>query len=266
MAMFTSNGIPIYYETEGKGFPLIGIQGKDSNLDWWHPATRNALADKYRFIMLDNRGTGRSGHPAEEYGIADMATDVVGLMDELQIEKAYVLGQSMGGMIAQEVALQNPNRVEKLVLVCTTPGVARAAFSSQMLELISGKVVLSSPQDSLRLLFPEWFIRDNPALMEQLTKLMQRYPIDQRTASIHDVAYQSFDSYDRLPAISVPTLVIHGEADWIFTPAHAEILAQRIPDAQLLMVPDAGHGVFLQAHERIIERLARFLTVLPLDF
>ncbi|MFU1794385.1 alpha/beta fold hydrolase [Paenibacillus azoreducens] len=80
------------------------------------------------------------------------------------------------------------------------------------------------------------------------------------SSSIHDAAYQSFDSNDRLPAISVPTLIIHGEADWIFTPAHAETLAQRIPDAQLIMVPDAGHGVFLQAHERIIERLGRFLT------
>ncbi|WP_312115901.1 alpha/beta fold hydrolase [Brevibacillus reuszeri] len=260
MAMFTSNGISIYYETEGEGFPLIGIQGKDSNLDWWHPSTRSALADKYRFIMLDNRGSGRSGHPAKVYGVADMATDVVGLMNELQIEKAYVLGQSMGGMIAQEVALQSPDRVEKLVLVCTTPGVTRAALSSQMLELINGKFVLSSPQDSLRLLFPELFIRDNPELMEQLVKLMQRYPVEPRTTSIHDAAYQSFDSYDRLPAISVPTMIIHGEADWIFTPAHAEILAQRIPDAQLLMVPDAGHGVFLQEHERIIERLARFLS------
>lgn len=238
---------------------MIGLTGKDSNMDWWHPAIKAALSERNRFIMLDHRGTGRSDAPTEAYGISDMAKDVVGLMDALEIDKAHILGQSMGGMIAQEIAIEFPSRVAKLVLCSTTCGVKRVPPSLRMLKWLMRKNAVFSPQDTVNMLYSKAYIQENPAMIASLVERMQIAPSNPRSMEIHKHANKSFDSYHRLGQISAPTLIIHGEDDWVFRPKHAKILNQHIPDSKLILFPGAGHGIFSQEYHKVLEEIHCFI-------
>jgi len=253
------NGVNICYESMGEGFPLIGLTGKDSNMDWWHPEIKAALSERNRFIMLDQRGTGRSDAPTEAYGISDMAKDVVGLMDALDVDKAHILGQSMGGMIAQEIAIEFPGRVSKIILCSTTCGVKRVPPSLRMIKWLMRKDAAFSPQDVLNMLYSKSYIQENQVMIASLLERMQIAPPNMRSMEIHKYASKSFDSYDRLGRISVPTLIIHGEDDWVFSPKHAKILNRRIPGSKLILFPHAGHGVFSQEHIKVLEEIHRFI-------
>lgn len=253
------NGVNICYESIGEGFPLIGLTGKDSNMDWWHPAIKAALSERNRFIMLDHRGTGRSDAPTETYGISDMAKDVIGLMNALDIEKAHILGQSMGGMIAQELAIEVPSRVSKLILCSTTCGVKRVPPSFRMIKWLMRKNAAYSPQDTLNMLYSKAYIQENPDLIASLVERMRIAPSNSRSMETHHEASKNFDSYHRLGRISAPTLIIHGEDDWVFSPKHAKILNRRIPGSKLILFPHAGHGVFSQEHRKVLEEIHRFV-------
>lgn len=253
------NGINICYESMGEGFPLIGIMGKDSNMDWWNPATKAALCEKNRLIMLDNRGMGRSDAPTEPYGVSDMAKDVVGLMDALEIDKAHILGQSMGGMIAQELAIEFPGRVETLIICSSTCGVTRALPSFRMMKWMLRKPAGFSPQSTLEMLYSRAYIRENPAMVTALVERMQNLPPSPRSMEIHKQASRSFDCFGRLGQITAPTLILHGEEDWVFRPTHARILNRRIVGSKLIMIPKAGHGVFSQEHRKVLEEIRRFI-------
>ena len=122
----TVNGIKIYYEEQGKGEPLILINGLAFPMDLWFAQIRE-LSKDFRVIALDNRGIGRSDQPDEEYSIAMMASDAVGLLQSLGIAKAHVVGLSMGGFISQEIALSYPEVVNRLILVATGMGGTRSA-------------------------------------------------------------------------------------------------------------------------------------------
>ncbi|MCH5583948.1 alpha/beta hydrolase [Shimazuella sp. AN120528] len=254
------NGINICYEWIGKGFPLIGLSGKDSNMDWWSPAIKTALSERNSFIMLDYRGTGRSDAPSEAYDISDMAKDVIELMNALDIEKAHILGQSMGGMIAQEIAIEDPSRVSKLILCSTTCGVKRVPPSFRMIKWLMLKNAAYSPQDTLNMLYSKDYIQKNPDLINSFVKRMQITPLNPRTMEIQREASKNFDSYHRLGRISAPTLIIHGKDDWVFSPKHAKILDHRIPNSKLILFPHAGHGVFSQEHRKVLEEIHRFLN------
>ncbi|RLL40617.1 alpha/beta hydrolase [Oceanobacillus piezotolerans] len=256
---FFVNGISICYESTGEGFPLIGLTGKGSNMDSWSPAIKTALSERNRLIMLDPRGTGRSDVPKETYDISDMAKDVIGLMNELDIEKAHILGQSMGGMIAQELAIENPNRVSKLILCSTTCGVKRVLPSFRMIKSLMQKNAANSPQNMINMLYSNTYIQENPQLIAALMRRMQIAPTDPRTMEIHHNASKNFDSYERLGQISAPTLIIHGEDDWVFRPKHAKVLKRRIPNSKLILFPNAGHGVFSQEHRKVLEEIHRFI-------
>ncbi|WP_186438438.1 alpha/beta fold hydrolase [Cohnella terricola] len=253
------NGVNICYESIGEGPPLIGLTGKDSNMDWWHPAIKETLSEKNRFVMLDHRGTGRSDAPTEAYSISDMAKDVIGLMNALDIEKAHILGQSMGGMIAQELAIEFPSRVGKLILCSTTCGVKRVPPSLRMLKWLMRKNVAFSPQDTLNMLYSKTYIQEHPAMIASFVARMRIAPSNPRSMEIHKQASKSFDSYRRLGRISAQTLIIHGEDDWVFRQKHARILNRHIPDSQLILFPHAGHGVFAQEHRKALGEIRRFI-------
>lgn len=253
------NGINICYESIGEGFPLIVLTGKGSNMDWWNLANKAALSERNRFIMLDHRGTGRSDAPTEAYDISDMANDVIGLMNALDIKKAHILGQSMGGMIAQELAIENPSRVSKLILCSTTCGVKRIRPSFRMIKLLMRKNAPNTSQDMLDMLYSKAYIQENPSLIASFVKQMQIAPTNPRSMEIHHNASKNFDSYHRLGKISVPTLIIHGEEDWVFRPEHAKTLNRRIPNSKLILFPYAGHGVFSQERHKVLEEIQRFI-------
>lgn len=253
------NGIRLYYETYGEGYPIIAISGKDSNMDWWHPAIKAALSANNRLVMLDNRGAGRSEVPTDSYGISDMAKDVVELMDALGIGQAHILGQSMGGMIAQEIAIEYPQRVAKLILVSTTCGVTRVRPSFKMLRWMFRKPAAFSSQDTLNMLYSKSYIRENADKMAELVERMSSFPPSEGTMAAHKAASRKFDSLARLSRIVSPTLIIHGRQDWVFRPPHAELLNRHIADSKLLMYANAGHGVLSQEHHKVMEEIRRFI-------
>ncbi len=253
------NGIRLSYATYGEGYPLIAISGKDSNMDWWHPAVKEALSANNRLILLDNRGTGRSEVPTGSYGITDMAKDVVGLMDAIGISQAHILGQSMGGMIAQEIAIEYPERVAKLILVSTTCGVTRVRPSLRMLRWMFRKPAVFSPEDTLKMLYSDSYMRENADQIAEVVERMSNFPPSARTMAAHKEASRKFDSLARLGRIVSPTLIIHGQQDWVFRPPHAVLLRRHIPDSKLLMYANAGHGVLTQEHHKVMEEIARFI-------
>ena len=253
------NGINICYDTSGEGFPIIALTGKDGNMDWWHPAVKEALSENHRLVLLDNRGAGRSDAPTDAYGISDMAKDDIGLMDALGIGQAHVLGQSMGGMIAQEIAIEYPERVAKLILASTTCGLTRVRPSWKMLRWMFRKPAVFSPRDTLNMLYSKTYMRDNADQIAETVERMRSFPPSARTMAVHKEASRKFDSLARLGRIVSPTLIIHGQRDWVFRPPHAVLLRRHIPDSKLLMYANAGHGVLSQEHRLVMEEIRRFI-------
>lgn len=253
------NGINLCYDTAGDGFPIIALTGKDGNMDWWHPAVKEALSENHRLVLLDNRGAGRSDAPTDAYGISDMAKDVIGLMDALGIGQAHIFGQSMGGMIAQEIAIEYPERVAKLILVSTTCGVTRVRPSLKMLRWMFRKPTVFSPQDTLNMLYSKSYMRDNAEKIAAVVERMRSFPPSARTMAVHKEASRKFDSLARLGRIVSPTLIIHGRQDWVFRPQHAVLLGRHIADSKLSIYENAGHGVMSQEHHKVMEEIRRFI-------
>ena len=250
------NGVRICYESTGEGFPVVAIAGRDSSMQSWPPAIKSALSRGHRLIVFDHRGTGQSDKPEVPYTIADMAGDVVGLLDALGIGRAHVLGMSMGGMIAQEIAISHPERVARLVLCSTTGGATRVIPTWKMMKQLARKPAAYEPQQTLDMLYTPAFRREHPELMAALAARMQSSPPHPASMAIHRQASKRFDSFGRLRRISSPTLVIHGEEDWVFRPKHAKLLHRRIAGSQLLLLPGAGHGALFQEPLAIEKALA----------
>jgi pimeloyl-ACP methyl ester carboxylesterase len=260
-----AGGIRLYYEERGEGPALLMIMGLSANLDWWDPGMLGRLAERLHVVTFDNRGAGRSDKPAGKYSIAGMAADAAGLLRHLDMEKAHVLGVSMGGMIAQQLALDHPGLVDRLVLCCTNCG-----GGEQVLATPEVYAVLGAPREgvsvedvaraSLPLLFPREFMGRNPRLMDDFVARYLRHPMPAHCFFAQLGAVARWGSYGRLPEIKAPTLVLTGDADILIPPENSSILAQRIPGARLAVYPGGGHGFFAQFPERVAEDILAFLA------
>ena len=260
--------VKIYYEIKGEGSPLVMITGYSGNSEGWDNVVPRVetLSGHQTVITLDNRGTGRSSRPEGEYSIATMADDLAGLLEELAVPRAHVLGVSMGGVIAQEVALRHPDKVMGLILVCTTPGGERVwelpgqseafdrlrwAFSPP--EGIPPEAVM---EEILRLAYYVPFLEAN---RENLLSVTSEYPTSIETMRKQYDATLQHDTYDRLGEIRAKTLIVHGEDDLLILPEGARMLDEGIPDSELLMLPEAGHSVSEEKWGEICPRLKAFL-------
>jgi pimeloyl-ACP methyl ester carboxylesterase len=206
--------------------------------------------------------------------LRDLADDGVGLLAALGIEKAHVMGVSMGGMIAQELVLSHPERVERLVLGCTTcsggsqprreGGAVPAA--PEMIDLLTPKPELSREEQLRRswpALSPPEFIEAHSDVLEERLRLSLINPTPVETGMRQMAAVQTFDAFDRLPQIKAPTLVIHGDRDAIVPVANAYVLKERIPGAEIHIVPGAGHLFTFEAPEEAAAAVVEFLSKAP---
>ena len=256
--------INIYYEMHGRGFPLIMIMGLSANVDWWDPRMIHELLKKYQLVIFDNRGAGRTDVSNRGYTIKSFAEDTAGLMGALGISRAHILGVSMGGMIAQELALNFPEKVEKLILCSTNCGGKRSVLPSQEIlrTLMAGGSVLS-PEEIVRmtipLIFTEDFVKKNPDLLEFSIQQILRAPISKEVFMNQLSAITQFDTCDRLPQIRAPTLVLHGKRDILVPPENAAILAEAIPNATLFYLENSAHGL-VEDMEKAIDVILHFLT------
>ncbi len=254
--------IDICYRTIGKGFPLVMIMGLTANMDWWDPEFINALSKKYHLVLFDNRGAGRTETPPGEFSIKQFADDTAGLMDALGIERAHILGVSMGGMIAQELALNYPWKVEKLVLCVTFCGGDKTVYASS--EVLQKLTDLSGTLEErvrrfLALLFPEEWLSQNPNYLVEFTKRYMIAPTSDANAARQFMATTKFNTYDRLPEIQCPTLVACGSKDILIPPENSRIIAERIPGARLVEFEGAGHAFISQCRDKFLEILFNFL-------
>ncbi len=266
MAFVRVDGIDLYYEEHGSGEPLLLIQGFGGNTVAWGPLVP-ALAARYRVIAFDNRDAGRSGQAAQPYTIADMADDAARLLDALSIPSAHVLGASMGGMIAQELALRWPQKVRSLILACTTCGGPRSAGWDELcqrLDLVRELREMPAPdselvQQQLSWMFsPEFLANPTPAFQEFILSTLQ-YPAPLEGMKRQAEAIRRHDTYDLLQQIAAPTLVIAGEDDPLILAENSRILAERIPNAQLILYPRLRHGFNLEDPERVHADILSFL-------
>jgi 3-oxoadipate enol-lactonase len=247
MPTVKASDINIYYEIHGQGEPLLMIQGYAQYSGHWTTLIP-PFSNDYQVITFDNRGTGRSDKPEPPYTMKMMAADVKGLLDSIGIDKASVFGVSMGGMIAQEFALSYPDKVINLVLGCTTCGGKQAvAPTKESLEFLFspelGKLpVAERARVTTNWLWSKEFIDKHTEAVDAYVDITVKYPTPTQGYAGHASAIAGHDTYDRLPQIKVPTLVIAGDADRIIPPDNSKILASRIPGAELVMVKNAGHG------------------------
>ncbi len=239
---YTENqGARIYWESHGEGEPVVLIMGLAFSLDMWH-RTLPYLTPRYRAILLDNRGVGRSDVPPGPYRIPLMASDVLAVMDGAGVDAAHVVGASMGGMIAQEMAIRSPARVRSLVLACSFCGIVRSKWPSLRLFRAAGRWRDMTPRQRAEYFVPYLYAPTTPRdrIDEDMRIRLQHYPTD-RGYFNQAAALMLFDSHRRLRRIQCPTLVVHGERDPLIPIENASILARRIPNARLISIPDASH-------------------------
>jgi 3-oxoadipate enol-lactonase len=252
----------IAWERHGAGAPVLLIHGLGYGRWGWEPVLRG-LAERFEVVLFDNRGIGESDAPPGPYTVTEMAADAVQVLDEAGIERAGVVGTSLGGMIAQELALSHPDRVERLVLACTTPGGPKARPMPQVtLELLAEAATLE-PAVALRRFVENALapttVRERPELVERI--MGHRLATAQHPAAwaAQAAAGATFDAYDRLGALLAPTLVQHGGEDVVVDPGNADLLASLLPDARLEWFPGAGHLLFWEEPERFVSSVAGFL-------
>jgi len=262
MSHVQANGIDIYYDSRGEGEPLLLIAGLGGTRHLWELQVPS-FARQYRVVTFDNRGAGDSDKPAESYSIALFADDTAALMDAMGIERAHVYGQSMGGLIAQEFALRHPQKVRCLVLGCTTFGGPHSVLPSpQAAALLAGMPNLPPEQAVERVMELFYSPRFRREHAEEARQRIQTYfplrtPPDAYARQL--AACLAFDTYDRLPQIAAPTLVINGAEDALIPAENSRIMAQRIPGAELLLFPEAGHLYFHEMPEEVGAAVADFL-------
>ncbi|MBY0274216.1 alpha/beta hydrolase [Candidatus Binatia bacterium] len=257
MSIAKVGSVELYYEEHGSGDPLLLIMGLAADSQAWMFQIPD-FAKEYRVIAFDNRGVGRSSKPAGPYSIHEMADETAGLLDALKIDRAHVVGVSMGGMIAQELVLRHPERVRALVLACTYPepdaDIERTrTFTVQQ---FGGSIDASGAMHvDLKAINPMMFMQQllpnvfNQTFIEkELPKLMQifagalQYGFSMEAILGQVGAVMSHKATDRLHQIKSPTLVITGDADRLVPPAGSEILAREIPNAKLVKIPGGSHG------------------------
>jgi 3-oxoadipate enol-lactonase len=260
MPYVDNDGAKIYWEERGSGDPLLLIMGLGYTLDMWH-RTMPPLAEHYRVIAYDNRGVGRSDVPPGPYTIPVMASDAAAVMDAAGIDAAHVFGVSMGGMIAQEFALQYPGRVRSLILGCTTCGGPDAvAAEPEVINVLLARAAMT-PEEAIHAM--AHFVYDAATPRERLE---EDFEIRRRTypsgegylAQLRGVF--EWESFGRLSEIAAPTLVIHGESDRLVPPANGRLLAESISGARLVMLPSASHIFMTDQTEAANQAILSFLA------
>jgi 3-oxoadipate enol-lactonase len=251
MPFASAEGATIHYVVEGAGpdavLLLMGLGGHHS--EWGEPFVAE-LARDHRVIRMDNRGIEQSQSATSTWTMEDMAEDARAVLDALGLRRAHVVGTSMGGMIAQTLALAHPARVSKLVLSATMFGGAEVhppePRAQEALGPQPGVSVAEQRRNGLRALAGPAFLSNHGPLIDLLVAQRDRHPTSAATFRTQLEAIIVSDRSQRVATIRCPTLVIHGELDPLVPVANGRMLAERIPGARFVMLPDCGHMPHLE--------------------
>jgi 3-oxoadipate enol-lactonase len=248
--------IELSYERSGSGPPLLAIIGMSGTRASWGEAFLGSLREHFEVFVYDHRGTGESSRMEEPtvqedaMTIADLAADAAGLLDALGLESVHVLGISMGGMVAQELALAHPARVRTLALGCTYCGGPGSAMAPPAVGERLAESVRSGDRE--RAIRTGWEIcvaprlRDDPELYAAYRERALRRRVARTVILAQMLAIAAHDTSARLGQLRMPTAIVHGELDDLIPVCNAHVLAGHLPGARLEILPDAGHYFFLE--------------------
>jgi pimeloyl-ACP methyl ester carboxylesterase len=254
--------IDIAYKTFGKGDPILLINGYSQAMDNWDPTLLERLASNHTVIIFDNRGIGNTTSGEKRSSIVQFANDTASLLDVLEIKQIDVLGYSMGGIIAQELALNHPDRVGKLIIYASTCGGGKEFIISQDVinTLANGTgSAMERIERLLHLFFPEEWRNENPNYLKEIpktTETISNKTLDQQIEAI----FNWTGVCSKLNNITQPTLVIVGTDDVIASPVNSLLITERIPGAWLVQMKGAGHGLMYQYPEKFSSILITFLS------
>ncbi len=262
-----ANGIHIAYEVTGEGPPLVLIAGVGYGAWFWHKVVPG-LAEHMQVIAFDNRGAGGSDKPDGPYTVPMMAQDTAGLMDALGVRQVAVMGHSLGGFIAQELAVSRPELVGKLILGATTHGGPKVIpITPEALE-----VLLNRQGDPVELVkrgiavaCAPGFAERQPQVVHQCMEYRFGNPVPpaqyqaQVAAGAAMGALTEEQVNERLSQIEVPVLILFGEYDKVVPPGNAELLAQKIAHSSVQILPDAGHIYPLETPQATVEAILGFV-------
>ena len=258
--------VRIAWEQEGEGEPLLLIHGLGYARWGWEPVLPG-LAERFTVLSFDNRGIGDSDAPPGPYTVAEMAADTLQVLDEAGVERAHVVGTSLGGMIAQELALSYPERVDRLVLACTTPGGPNAHPMPKKTAALVALAATLEPPVALRRFVENALApataEAHPKLVDEIVARRLETPQDPVAWVAQASAGAAFDRLADLEQISMPTLVQTGDEDVVVDPRNSELLAERLPHARLERFDGGGHLFFWEQPDAFVSSVTRFLEDRP---
>ncbi len=251
--------IELDYERSGSGPPLLMIMGRSGTYSHWGEALLAELRPEFDVVVYDHRGVGASSRLEGPLTIRQMAADAAGLLDALELDSAHVFGISMGGMIAQELALARAQQVRTLTLGCTYCGGPGSLLSSREIQRRMADAIASGDRE--RAIRTSWEANVSPGFAareadwERFRELSLRRRVALPVILEQTHAVVAHDTHSRLGEIALPTLVVHGTVDQTLPVANGEMIAGLIPDARLELLEDIGHLFFWERPERAAELL-----------
>jgi pimeloyl-ACP methyl ester carboxylesterase len=257
-------GAELHYERTGDGAPLLLIQGMSgTRLSWGRPFLERLERD-FDCVVFDNRGIGDSAKTTDPFTTADLAADAAAVLDAVGWESAHVLGISMGGMVAQELALAVPERVQTLTLGCTYCGGPGSALMDPADFGPLAEAMASGDRD--RVFRAMWDLNLSPGFraaateadrFADFTAMAGALPARQRTVQLQLQAVVAHDTSARLPELGMPTLVVHGTVDRMLPVANGELIASLVPGAELELLADVGHMYWWEQPQRAADLVRR---------
>ncbi len=255
------NNVSLYYDTYGDGAPLVLIAGLGSDSMSWFNVIED-LSRNNKLIVFDNRGCGRSDYPSGKITIEDMAEDTVGLLEYLKIDKANILGHSMGGYIAQEIAIKYPERVNNLILVSTAANTT--ARNKLIFKEFSEILNTDGYSDLWFKSWIEWLfteeVQSDTSFIDLFISNALKYPYLQKPSGFDSQvnAINSYDCRSNLPLIKAKTFIISGSEDILITPENSLFLSEKIPDSTLEILNNAAHSIQVENPKAFSEAVLKF--------
>jgi len=260
------NGVSIHYDTFGSGQSLILIPGWGGSGESWRPEMIKLLAERCTVITYDPRGTGQSEKPDTPYTMKMFAEDAAGLIKALKLAPTNVMGFSMGGSVAQVLALEHPEVVKSLILCCSSasggPRVLMKPESAAKFATISNPPPGAPPDYDARVIVdllypPEYVAAHREELVHE--EFYSEHPTPKETLNRMSTAMGTYTTYDKLHTINVPTLVMAGGKDAMVSAENSKVIVSRIAGSQLKIFPSAGHGLLKQYTKMAVAEILDFL-------